>query len=225
VYVKFWKRIIDVFLTIIAIMILMPIVIPVMVILLFTGEHEVFYKQTRLGYKNGQFKILKFASMLKNSPNLGAGSLTVRNDPRVLPFGRFLRITKINELPQLINVLKGDMSLVGARPQMIVDFEKFPTHVQEHIYDTLPGITGIGSIIFRDEEKRITNAKGDIHKFDCNYIAPYKGEVELWYQQHISFRTDFLLLFITIWVVLFPSSEIIYKIFPSLPEKPEELRG
>jgi len=76
----------------------------------------VFYYQERIGYHNQYFDIIKFATMLKNSPNMGTGSITLRKDPRVLPIGGFLRKTKINELPQILNVIKGDMSLVGPRP-------------------------------------------------------------------------------------------------------------
>ena len=130
------------------------------------------YLQKRVGYKNSRFKIWKYATMLKASPGLGTVSLTVRNDPRVLPIGKFLRQTKINELPQIINVLIGNMSFVGPRPQMEVDFFKFPVHVQEVIYNSNPGITGIGSIIFRDEEKWISNAPGDKHVFYKEHIAP-----------------------------------------------------
>lgn len=221
-YSKFFKRIIDFLFSLIALLVLLPLFIPVIIILLLTGEHEVFYLQNRIGYKNTPFKIWKFATMVKNSASIGTGSLTVRNDPRVLPFGRFLRKTKINELPQIINVLIGNMSIVGARPQMKVDFEKFSIAVQERIYNTLPGITGIGSIIFRDEEKWISEAEGDKHEFYRNHIAPYKGEVEMWYQKKISLYTDFMLIFITAWVIVFPKSNIVYKVFKDLPEKPKE---
>lgn len=219
-YKKFFKRVVDFILAILALTILLPLFIPVIIILLLTGEHEVFYLQNRIGYKNSTFKIWKFATMVKNSSKMGTGSLTVRNDPRVLPFGRFLRKTKINELPQLINVLIGNMSFVGARPQMKVDFEKFSPEVQQHVYDTAPGITGIGSIIFRDEEKWISEAEGDKHEFYKNHIAPYKGAVEMWYQKHISLYTDLMLIFITAWVIVAPESEIVYKVFKSLPPKP-----
>jgi lipopolysaccharide/colanic/teichoic acid biosynthesis glycosyltransferase len=198
--------------------------VPIVFGLLITGEHYVFYLQDRIGYKNEKFKIWKFATMLKASPSLGTGSLTTRNDPRILPMGKFLRITKINELPQLINVLIGNMSFVGARPQMEVDFLKFPEHVQKVIYNTKPGITGIGSIIFRDEEKWISNAPGDKHEFYKNHIAPYKGELEIWYQKHISFYTDFMLIFLTAWVIVFSNSDLPHVVFKGLPAKPKELK-
>jgi lipopolysaccharide/colanic/teichoic acid biosynthesis glycosyltransferase len=223
-YKHLFKRLFDFILVFLALTILSPFLIPVCLILLLTGEHEIFYLQDRVGYKNSRFKIWKFATMVKNSSKMGTGSLTVRNDPRVLPFGRFLRKTKINELPQIINVLIGNMSIVGPRPQMEVDFFKFPKHVQAVIYNSNPGITGIGSIIFRDEEIWISNAPGDKHEFYKQHIAPYKGELEIWYQQHLSFYTDFMLIFLTAWVILFPKSELVYAIFKDLPARPEELR-
>ena len=127
-------RIIELLLSLFALLILLPFFIPIVITLLFTGEHKVFYLQNRVGYKNNSFKIIKFATMLLDSPNLGTGSLTLRNDPRVLPFGSFLRKTKINELPQILNILIGDLSIVGPRPQMQVDFEKYSGEVQKKIY-------------------------------------------------------------------------------------------
>ena len=151
---------------------------------------------------------------------MGTGSLTVRNDPRVLPIGKFLRQTKINELPQIINVLIGNMSFVGPRPQMEVGFFKFTDHVQDVIYNSNPGITGIGSIIFRDKEKWISNAPGDKHIFYKEHIAPYKGELEIWYQNNLSFYTDFMLLFLTAWSIIAPESELVYTVFNDLPVRP-----
>jgi lipopolysaccharide/colanic/teichoic acid biosynthesis glycosyltransferase len=222
-YRKYLKRFIDIVVAGVAIVVLSPLLVPVMIILLLTGEHYIFYGQVRIGYKNRPFKIWKFATMLKDSPNLGTGSLTVKNDPRVFPFGRFLRKTKLNELPQVFNILLGDMSLTGPRPQMEVDFLKFPPHVQEVIYNAVPGITGIGSVIFRDEEKWISEHKGDRHEFYRREIAPYKGALEIWYQEHLTFRTDMMLIFLTAWAIFFPDSGLVHKIFRDLPDKPEKL--
>ena len=222
-YQHFLKRIFDFILALIALIILSPLLIPICIILLLTGENEVFYRQKRVGYKNSRFQIWKFVTMMKNSSKMGTGSLTLRNDPRVFPVGKFLRKTKINELPQIINVLIGNMSFVGPRPQMEVDFFKFPDHVQAVIYNSNPGITGIGSIVFRDEEKWISNATGDKHEFYKNHIAPYKGELEIWYQRNLSFFTDFMLLFLTAWSIIAPENELIYSVFRDIPRKPTEL--
>ena len=222
-YINFFKPSFGFIVAILALLMLSPFLIPICILLLLTGEHEVFYHQNRIGYKNSKFKIWKFATMLKNSPQMGMGSLTIRNDPRVLPIGKFLRKTKINEIPQIINVIIGNMSIVGPRPQMEVDFLKFPLHVQEIIYNSKPGITGIGSIIFRDEEEWLSKAEGDKHEFYKYHIAPYKGELELWYQKNLSLNTDLKLIFLTIWAVFAPKSELVYSVFKDLPDKPKEL--
>lgn len=209
------KRIFDFIFSLAGLIILSPLLIPVIILLKLTGEHEVFYFQKRIGYKNREFDIWKFATMLKNSPSIGTGEITLRNDPRVTRVGKFLRITKLNELPQLINVLKGDMSLVGARPLMKKSFELYPDDVKNIVYNTPPGITGIGSVIFRDEEKIISESK-DIREA-YHQIFAYKGQLEKWYQQHFSLYTDLMILFLTGWCIVFPQSKLVYRIFPSLP--------
>ena len=160
--------------------------------------------------------------MLKNSENMGNGLLTVRDDYRVLPFGKFLRKTKINELPQLINIIKGDMSIIGPRPLI---YNPYREGIGEIIYTNKPGLTGIGSIIFRDEEAFISNTKLDKKDFYDNYICPYKGELELWYKNNLSFWTDAKLVFCTAWVIFFPKSKLINKIFKNLPNVPENLKN
>jgi len=215
-YKSFFKRLIDLIFSAIGLVFLFPIIIPVILILRFTGEKEVFYSQERIGFKNKKFKIFKFATMLKNSPNLGTGSLTLRNDSRVLPFGKFLRKTKINELPQIFNVINGSMSIVGPRPQMEVDFLVYPENVQKLIYNSKPGITGIGSIIFRDEENDISKAV-DPKLYYREIIAPKKGTLELWYLKKISLSCDLKLIFITAWVIIFPESKIHNFFFSNLP--------
>jgi lipopolysaccharide/colanic/teichoic acid biosynthesis glycosyltransferase len=215
---KFLKRFIDLLLATIALIILSPILIPSIIILKLTGEYEVFYFQKRIGYKNKFFNIWKFATMLKNSPSIGTGEITLRNDPRVTKFGKILRMTKINELPQIINVFKGDMSLVGPRPLMEVSFKLYPEEVQQKIYNSPPGMTGIGSLIFRDEEKIVSDAEDP--KAMYARIYPYKGALELWYQQHASLYTDFMIIFLTAWSIIFPKNKLVNKVFKDLPERP-----
>tara|TARA_B110000211_G_scaffold193522_1_gene221297 strand:+ start:43 stop:699 length:657 start_codon:yes stop_codon:yes gene_type:complete len=214
-------RVLEILLSIFAILILLPLFIPIVIILLLTGEHKVFYLQNRVGYKNKNFKILKFATMLSNSENMGAGSLTLKNDSRVLPFGAFLRKTKINELPQILNIITGDLSIVGPRPQTQVDFEKYSYEVQQKIYNVKPGLTGIGSIVFRDEESLISLASENEnpHDFYKRVIAPYKGELEIWYQNHYSVYLDFQLIFITAWVIVVPETRIYEKWFVDFPKR------
>jgi len=182
-YQHFFKRIIDLILAFIALAILSPILVPVAIGLLLTGEHYIFYFQKRIGYKNKPFEIWKFATMLKNSPNMAGGLHTLRRDPRLMPMGNFLRKTKINELPQLINILKGDMIIFS--PTSFVDktFCTYSDFVKANIYNVKPGLTGIGSIVFRDEEKLLSESKLPPHVFYKEHIAPFKGELEIWYQK------------------------------------------
>ncbi|MDE3250732.1 MAG: sugar transferase [Bacteroidota bacterium] len=212
------KRFFDILVSLIVLLLLSPLLLPIALILRLTGEGYVFYYQKRRGYKNQYFDIIKFATMLKNSPNMGAGLITLRNDPRLLPMGKFLRKSKINELPQILNVLKGDMSLVGPRPLVDKAFDAYPEEMRFQVYDSVPGITGIGSVFFRDEEALISAASMPPHEFYRQYISPYKGSLELWYNRNKSFRVDALILFSTVWAILFPSTKIINRFFPDLPQ-------
>lgn len=215
---KSLKRILDILIAGIALIVLSPILIPVTLILMFTGEKEVFYFQERIGYLNKRFNIYKYATMLKNSPNIGTGEITLRNDPRVTAFGKFLRMSKINELPQIINVLKGDMSIVGPRPLMQVSFDIYSEEVKQRIYLSKPGITGIGSIVFRDEEKIVSDA-ADPREAYRNIIYPYKGKLELWYLENASILTDLKIIFLTGWSILFPGNNLTQKFFKNLPQR------
>jgi lipopolysaccharide/colanic/teichoic acid biosynthesis glycosyltransferase len=212
------KRLLDIIVSLITLIILLPLFIPIIISLKLTAEGEVFYFQERIGLNNSRFQIWKFATMLKNSMNMGTGSITLQNDYRVTPIGKFLRKTKINELPQIINILKGDISLVGPRPLVTKTFSAYCKEVQDQIYKVKPGLTGIGSIIFRDEESIISAIKDeDPHEFYKRVIAPYKGELEMWYQDHRSFFLDLQLIFMTAWVILFPKSRLYEKWFKDLP--------
>lgn len=222
-----FKRFFDVLASGVSLLILSPLLIPVIIGLKLTGEGFIWYKQERVGFQNKKFNILKFATMLKDSPNMVGGIITTKKDSRITPMGGFLRKSKINELPQLINIFFGDISFIGPRPVMQISFDAYPKHVQEVIYLVQPGLTGIGSIIFRDEEELITQVKnsgGDIWNFYKNNIYPYKGELELWYQKNLSFYTDFMLIFITAWVIISPKSQLVYRIFKDLPIRPQELK-
>ena len=205
-YKFFLKRFFDIILSLVAIILLLPFFIPVFTILILTGEHKVFYFQKRIGYKNKPFNIWKLATMLKDSVKLPGGYHTTHNDPRILPFGVFLRKTKLNELPQLINIFIGDMRFIGPRPLADKTFSPYPSHVKKNIYKVKPGLTGIGSIIFRDEERLLSETLMEPEEFYVTNISPYKGELELWYQKNLNFLTDLKLLFCTAWVVFFIDS-------------------
>lgn len=220
------KRIFDLTASAVGLIVLSPLLGVIMLALRFSGEGEVFYLQERIGLGGKPFRIFKFASMLKDSPNIGTRTMTLRGDPRITPVGRYLRITKLNELPQLFNVVRGEMSFVGARPLPRNSFERYSPQVQAKIYSTPPGITGIGSIVFRDEEKLLSLVReegGDPQEFFASAIYPYKGQLEMWYQKNASFVTDMKILLLTFWQILFPRSGLVFLLFPDLPARPAAL--
>ena len=217
------QRIFDIFFSGVALIILSPLLLPLMFLLRVTGEGEIFFPQNRVGREAKYFKLYKFATMLKNSPNVGTGTVTVKNDPRILPMGRFLRNTKSNELPQIINIFKGDMSVIGPRPQTQRCFDAFPSSAQNEIKKVRPGLSGIGSIIFRNEEDMM-HANNDPDKFYDEIVMPYKGSLEDWYVSNQSIGSYFGLIGLTVWVVLSSNSGFVWALFKDLPEPPAELK-
>lgn len=217
-------RFFDIFFSGFALIVLLPLFVIIIFVLKITGQGEVFFLQERIGKNSVPFKLYKFATMLKDSPNIETGTVTVKNDPRVLPVGSILRKTKINELPQLLNIFIGNMSVIGPRPQASKCFEAFPNDAKEIIVQVKPGLSGIGSIIFRGEEN-ILEGNSDTLDFYDNVIAPYKGNLEIWYVKKQSLIVYFALILVTIWIVLNPKSDLIWRLFRDLPIPPVELRS
>ena len=216
-------RFFDVLLSAIALFFLLPLLLPISVLLRFTGEGEIFFLQERIGKDGIKFKLFKFATMLKNSPNIGTGTVTMKNDLRVLPLGKFLRKTKLNELPQLLNILFGDMSIIGPRPLTYQAYETYSETTKNLIKKVKPGLSGIGSIIFRAEEEIMHGATGSID-FYANVIAPYKGALEEWFVSNKSLYIYFIAIFVTAWTVFFPRTKIAWRVFKDLPEPPKNLK-
>tara|TARA_B100000767_G_scaffold258230_1_gene266745 strand:- start:324 stop:839 length:516 start_codon:yes stop_codon:yes gene_type:complete len=159
--------------------------------------------------------------MLKNSPNIGAGTLTMANDARVLPLGNILRKTKINELPQLLNILFGDMGIVGPRPLVFEGEQHYGEKNSDVIRSVRPGITGIGSLVLRDEEAYYAHRDDapDVYK---NIIIPYKFTLEAWYIERRTFALDFKIIILTA-VAIFHSGFSPWSFFPDLPPIPEKM--
>lgn len=216
------QRLFDIILSGVALIAILPIFLPLMLLLRLTGEGEIFFLQDRIGRHEKYFKLYKFATMIKNSPNIGSGTVTLHNDPRVLPLGGFLRTTKINELPQLINIFKGDMSIIGPRPQTQRCFDAFPTQSQQEIIKVRPGLSGIGSIVFRNEEEMM-HVNNNPDKFYDEIVMPYKGSLEVWYVSHQNLWSYFCLIGLTAWVIFLPRSDLVWKLFKDLPAPPEDL--
>ena len=217
------ERFFDIVFSGLALLVLSPLLVPIVLILKFSGEGEVFFLQERVG-KNGEvFKLFKFATMLKDSPNIGTGTVTMKGDPRVLPVGKFLRKHKINELPQLLNIFFGDMSVIGPRPLTAQTFGSYSSRTQKIVKKVRPGLSGVGSIIFRGEEEIMHDATASVDFYD-NVIAPYKGCLEEWFVSNKGLYIYFIAIYITVWAILVPTTKIAWQIFKDLPKPPAELK-
>jgi len=212
------KRTTDIVVASIAILYLLPVFLIIILFLKITDEGKIFFFQQRVGFKNKHFALWKFRTMVSNSSSMGSGNLTVKNDPRITTMGRILRPNKLDELPQFINVLKGEISLVGPRPIPIANYEAYPEEIKRKIYDVKPGITGIGSLVFRNEEAILSASGEDPNVFYKREVAPYKGALEIWYQKNASTLTDFKLLILTGWFIIFPDSKLLTTFFKDLPK-------
>jgi len=215
------QRIFDLILSGLCLLLLSPLLLPLIIILRFTGEGEVFYRQSRIGLGSQKFFMYKFATMLKNSPNIGAGTLTMQNDPRVLFIGSFLRKTKINELPQLFNIFIGDMSIVGPRPLLPEGDANYKEEESILIRSVLPGLTGIGSLLLRDEESYYAR-RSDPHDFYKHTISPYKASLEVWYVENKSIWLYIKIIIVTGIAILLPSLKV-EGFFSRLPQMPQSM--
>jgi lipopolysaccharide/colanic/teichoic acid biosynthesis glycosyltransferase len=176
-----------------------PIFLIVAIILKIQKEN-VFFIHDRVGLNQKEFKMFKFTTMKKGSEK--RGTITTANDSRVTLLGRILRRFKLNEIPQLINILKGEMSFVGPRPLPKTEVEKYYSpEVRSKIYSVKPGITGCGSIEFSDEEERLDKVD-DVEKYFAEIIMPKKAELEIWYVDNRNLILDLKLFFKTIFKLL-----------------------
>ena len=189
-------RFLDVIFSIVLLILLSPVLLLVCVWNLLTGEGEVFYRQLRAGQNGRHFHILKFATMIKNSPKIGSKLFVEKNDIRLLPLGSFLRRSKINELPQLLNVLKGEMSLVGFRPLVPETFARANVASKCAAYSMLPGLTGVASIINRNEEQDLAGV-ADREQVYFEVILPKKTELDDWWAEHCCVKSYVLILTLT----------------------------
>lgn len=176
-----------------------PVFVIVAIVLKLKGE-EVFFKQRRVGEHGKDIWVFKFTTMPKGSEKLGL--ITTINDNRPFAIGKFLRKTKINELPQLINVLNGSMSLVGPRPLVREQIEEGLTgdEIKEY-YRMRPGITGAGSLYFHHEDRLLAGI-ADPHRYYREVILPRKKIIEAKYARHWNLWLDLKLLWLTLVVVL-----------------------
>jgi len=216
------KRFFDILFSLSAILILSPILILTILILRFSGEGEIFFLQKRVGLDGNRFNIIKFATMLKNSSEIGTRTITIKDDPRILPFGKFLRKSKINELPQLFNIVSGDMSIIGPRPLTTETFNHYSIIVRNIITKEKPGLSGLGSIVFRREEEILnkSNINTELHQ----QLIEYKGSLEMWYIENNNLFIYFFLILLTILVIFSPKYSSLIRILNNLPSPSKELK-
>ncbi len=219
------KRVLDVVLSGLLMIVLPPLYLIVSVLLRFVGRspqpgsargnpsqerEDVLFRQERVGRSGAEFTLLKFTTMASGSA--GAGDITYGDDPRVLPAGRWLSALKIDELPQLWNTFVGEMSLVGPRPLTSRAFHCYSPRVQEIVKSMRPGVTGVGSLVFRNEDRILAQAPGDPKEYYDNVIIPLKGQLETWYFAHRSLYVDLLILACTLVAVPWPRSRLHLKL-------------
>jgi len=193
------KRLFDIVASGCGLIVLSPILFLVAIWIKIDSKGSVFYRQVRVGYKNRDFQIIKFRSMRIGSDK---GSLVTigGRDPRVTRSGYWIRKFKIDELPQLINVLIGDMSLVGPRPE-VRHYVDYWTSGQMHVLDVRPGITDPASIKFRNENELMEQA-ADPEDYYIHVIMQEKIKLYLEYVENASFWYDMKLIFKTFWVIV-----------------------
>ena len=215
---NFLKRSFDILLPVLVLFILSPVLLLIFIVLKFSGEHEVFFYQERIGFNNKRFKLYKFVTMRKNTLNIPEIEFTAANYDRITTIGKFLRMTKLNEIPQFFNILLGDMTLVGPRPLIPVSFNMYSEEVKKKLYYLKPGLTGIGSIVFRGEEKLLINSDMDLKEYYRIHILPYKGALEVWYYKNKCLKVDLVILVLTFFAIFFPKIELHEKILKKLPD-------
>lgn len=193
------KRLFDIVASGLGLIVLSPLFVIIAIWIKLDSKGPVFYRQVRVGYKNKDFRIFKFRSMRVGADK---GSLVTigGHDPRVTRSGYFIRKFKFDELPQLINVFLGDMSLVGPRPE-VRHYVDYWTPEQMHVLDVRPGITDPASIKFRNENELMEKAE-DPEKYYIEVIMQEKIKLYLEYVEKHSFMYDLGLIFKTFWVII-----------------------
>ncbi|CAM8383944.1 WcaJ Sugar transferases involved in lipopolysaccharide synthesis [Candidatus Methylopumilus planktonicus] len=210
-------RAFDIFFSFVFLLVLFPALLLICFFLRLSGEGEVFFSQLRIGLNGKAFYVYKFATMLKNSPNMGTKTLTTLDDSRILPFGKFLRKTKLNEIPQLFNILNGDMSIVGPRPLTEQSRIFYSKRALNKINKLKPGLTGLGSLFFRHEELMLSNNPNLAMNVYQKKISPIKSELEIWYFSNRNFSLDIKIIFLTILLIFVKKNNLIFKLIPNLP--------
>lgn len=211
----FLKRFFDIVFALVGMALTFPLIGVLMLMLLIKGEKRPLFSQQRVG-KGGRLITIYKLRTLRESPNL---PLTASNDTGVSPFCRFLRNTKMDEFPQLINILKGDLSFIGPRPLVPEIFYAYSPKIQSDVLSVKPGLSGMGSLAFRNENQLLKEIpQKDYLDFYHRHIGPKKGQLEQWYVQQRGFWTDIKILILTPCALIQPDFKIPTGWFKGLPE-------
>lgn len=194
------KRILDVILSIVGLLLLSPVFLITAALIKLDSDGPVFFQQERVGRFGRYFNILKFRTMVNNAQSIGA-SITIGNDSRITRCGNYLRKYKLDELPQLINVLKGDMSLVGPRPEVAEYVKYYPEDVKHRVLSVRPGITDVASLKFLNEAKMLSEAEDPLRCY-VDEILPIKLKYYTEYVDNRSLIKDFSIIVSTILSIL-----------------------
>ncbi len=197
IYNRYVKRCIDLVLALILCVVLLPIYFILAALVALEDGFPVFYRPQRGGYKNKPFRIFKFRTMVKNADQIGGGT-TALNDPRITKVGNFLRKTKLDETPQLFNIIAGTMSFVGPRPELLKYTAQY-TGEEELIHQVRPGITDFSSIEFINLDEIVGSGNAD--EMYEKYVLKRKNELRVKYAREVSLATDFKLFFETVFSV------------------------
>ena len=196
----FAKRIFDLFFVIPGLLLFSPIFLLLALWIKTDSTGPVFFRQERVGKEGKLFRIFKFRTMVQNAEFLGA-KVTIGRDPRITRSGELLRKYKLDELPQLLNILNGEMSLVGPRPEVAEYVEYWPADIRELVLSVPPGITDFASIEFRNENELLETAEDPIAEYIYK-IIPIKLDYYVRYVHERSISLDFLLILRTIKVII-----------------------
>jgi lipopolysaccharide/colanic/teichoic acid biosynthesis glycosyltransferase len=190
-----WKRVFDILLSVLAILLVAPIMLAMAAIIKLDSDGPVFFRQDRLGRFGRKFKIIKFRSMHVSSDLVGP-KVTVEGDPRITRVGRIIRSCKLDELPQFFNVLVGDMSFVGPRPEVEEFVRLHPPAAREVILSVRPGVTDPASLYYFDESKILEQSSDPVESY-ITEILPAKRRIYISYVNSIGFRTDMRIIYNT----------------------------
>ena len=211
----FLKRGADIIFSILGILISAPLLLISVILIFISGETSPVYLSYRIGKDGNLFRMFKLRTMSRTRPS--KSPLTAYNDNRINFFGRFLRFSKIDELPQFFNILNGDLSFVGPRPMLPEVYFFYSDKTREKLNTIRPGVTGIGSIVFRNESDLFKKVKGSHESFYKYNIAPAKADLELWYTKNCSFLIDFKILALTVVALLYGKVKSLKRHFKNLP--------